>query len=100
MTRQYDVCELRPPQRGLVVIVQNDVSDRLTTRVVAPLSREPHEMIIARIRFEVDFGTGPYLLQVDRLAAIQRSELGKIVGSLAAEQDRIKAALDLLFLGF
>ncbi len=97
--RQYDVCRLRAPRRGLVVVIQNDVSDRLTTRVVAPLSDEPYETVIEKLRFRVDVG-GSYLLMIDRLAAVQQSELGPVVGNLAHEQDRIKSALDLLFLGF
>lgn len=97
--RQYDVCWLRPPRNGLVVVLQSNIADRLATRVVAPLSDEPHQLTIGGLRFAVDFGSGSYLLQIDRLAAIERSELGQITGSLAHEQDRIKRALNLLFLG-
>jgi hypothetical protein len=98
--QQYDVCWLRPPQEGLVVVLQSGIVDRLATRVVAPLSDEPHALTIDRLRFDVDFGSGAYLLQVDRLAAIDRSALGQFAGSLAHDRDRIKTALDLLFLGF
>ncbi len=98
--RQYDVCRLRMPRRGLVLIIQNDVSDRLTTRVVAPLSDEPYETVIERLRFHVEVGGNRSLLMLDRLAAVQLLELGPVAGNLAHEQDRIKSALDLLFLGF
>lgn len=98
--RQFDVHRLRPPHEGLVVVLQNDTVDRLATRVVAPLSDEPHKLSIERLRLNVDFGSGSYLLQIDRLAAVEKGTIGQLAGNLAHEQDRIKRALDLLFLGF
>lgn len=98
--RQFDVCWLRPPHEGLVVILQHDLVDQLDTRVVAPLSDTPHRLLIDKLRLNVDFGHGEHLLQMDRLAAIPRAAIGQVAGNLDQEQDRIKAALDLLFIGF
>jgi hypothetical protein len=98
--RQFEVRWLRAPHEGLVVILQHDATDLLDTCVVAPLSEEPHRFVIDRLRLNVDFGGGDHLLQVDRLAAIRRSEIGQFAGNLDHEERRIKAALDLLFVGF
>lgn len=98
--RQFDVCWLREPHEGLVVILQHDATDMLDTRIVAPLTDIPHRMLIDRIRLNVDFGGGEHLLQIDRMAAIRRSDIGRVAGNLDHEERRIKAALDLLFVGF
>lgn len=98
--RQFDVHWLRSPREGLVVILQHDLADQLDTRVVAPLTDVPHRLVVDGLRLKVDFGSGDYLLQIDRLAALSRSAIGPYAGRLEHEQDRIKAGLDLLFLGF
>ena len=96
--RRYDVCPLRSRTEQLVVVLQDDLADTLATRVVAPLS-ESREGMIGGLRFPVEIGRGAYMVQIDRLAAIARSELGPPVGTIEAEERRIKAALDLLFFG-
>lgn len=98
--RQFDVHWLKPPHQGAVAILQSDVSDRLATRVVAPLSAQSLGQSLQHLRIDVDFGAGLYELQIDRLAAIEIRAIGQLAGSLSHEQDRIKRGLDLLFLGF
>lgn len=98
--RQFDVHWLKPPHEGLVVMLQHDLADQLDTRVVAPLTDVPHRLVATGLRLKVDFGTGEYLLQIHRLAAISRSAIGQFAGRLEQEQDRIKAGLNPLFLGF
>lgn len=97
---QYDVCELKPPKTGYVVVLQHDVSDQLDTVVVAPLSDAPYRQLIDRLRLQIDFSGRPFILQTDRLAAIPRGAVGHTVGTLKHDQDRIKLALDFLFFGF
>jgi hypothetical protein len=48
----------------------------------------------------LDVAGSPLILATHLLAALPRAELGLPVGSLAPERDRIRAALDMLFLGF
>jgi toxin CcdB len=98
--RQFDVCRLRGRRaEQLVVILQHDLVDDLETRIVAPLSDKPFRKLIAGLRLPVVFDGSKFILQIDRLAAIDRREIGAVAGSLATEEQRIKNALDLAFFG-
>ena len=97
--KQFDVCRLRERSEQLVVVLQHDMADELTTRVVAPLSDKPYHNLIARVRVPVQFDGGPCVVQLDRMSAIGLRSIGGVVGSLIAEEYRIKSALDLLFFG-
>jgi hypothetical protein len=94
--QQFDVCELKGG-RGLVAILQHDALDELATRIVAPLSDRPYRKVIDRARIEVEVEARRYVLQLDRMAAVETSGLGKVVASIAGEERRIKNGLDLLF---
>lgn len=97
--KQFDVCRLRNPPDQLVVILQNDLVDELGTRVVAPLSDETHRALIDVLRIPVEIDFGSYVVQLDRMAAIERRMIGQVIGTLAAEESRIKRGLELLFFG-
>lgn len=97
--KQLDVCRLKKPGEQLVVVLQHDVADELATRVVAPLSDESYRHLIARLRIPVEFEGGRYVLQLDRMAAIERGAMGNVVGSLATDEQRIKNGIDFLFFG-
>jgi hypothetical protein len=55
--------------------------------------------LIARLRIPVEFEGGRYVLQLDRMAAIERGAMGNVVGSLATDEQRIKNGIDFLFFG-
>jgi CcdB protein len=96
--RRYDICEIK--QRGLAVILQHDAASDLNTRIVAPLSTHLGKRIVNRARHQVQFDGKPYILQLDRMAAIDVKQLGAVRGSLSAIQDDIKNGIDLLLFGF
>jgi toxin CcdB len=86
---------------GLVVDVQSDLLDDFGTRVVVPLIELAHAPKAPRRLnpvFPVD--GRPMILATHLLAALPRAELGPPLGSLGSERDAIRAALDMLFLGF
>lgn len=86
---------------GLVVDVQSDLIEALSTRAVVPLiplDRAPKPARRLNPVFELP-GTGPVVFVAQYIAALPRAELGHPAGSLAGEQDRVRAALDMLFLG-
>ena len=97
--KQFDVCRLRHPPDQLVVILQHDLVDQLGTRLVAPLSATSDRALIDGLRFAVELDLGSYVVQLDRMAAIEQRMIGQAVGSLSAEESRIKRGLDLLFFG-
>ena len=86
---------------GLVVDVQSDLIDILDTRVVVPLlpaGRSPKRA--DRLNPVFLLPKGEVALFPQFIATLPRAALGGPVGSLAPERDRIRDALDMLFLGF
>jgi toxin CcdB len=87
---------------GLVVDVQSDLLEPFGTRVVIPLVALEHAPRAPRRLnpvFEVE--GEPMILATHLLAAVAEGELSRpALGSLASHRDAIRAALDMLFLGF
>jgi transcriptional antiterminator Rof (Rho-off) len=96
--RQYDVCHLTRREQ-LIVVLQHDVTDELATRIVAPLVKSASHSNVARIRVPVAVNGGKYLLCLDRMAAVDRSEIGNVVDSIADADFPTKNGLDFLFFG-
>ncbi len=97
--KQFDICRLRNPPDQLVVVLQHDLIDELGTRVVAPLSNRPYRALVDAVRIPIEFELGGYVVQLDRVAAIEQRMIGQVVGTVRAEEQRIKRGLDLLFFG-
>jgi CcdB protein len=95
---RFDICEIRP--RGLVVILQHDSASDFGTRIVAPLSAHVGKRIVSRARHQVRFDGKNYILQLDRMAAVELKQISAVKGSLSAIQDDIKNGIDLLLFGF
>lgn len=94
---QFDLYRL---DGSLVMDVQADLLDRLSTRIVVPLlpeSEAPRPADRLNPVFIVE-GTR-YVLLPQFMAAVAVGELSNKVGSLTAERDRIKAAVDMVFDG-
>jgi toxin CcdB len=101
---QYDVMENPVPgARGafpFVAILQSDLADTGSDRIVAPLvpsARIPG--VAGRLMPIVKVEGVGHALIVPRLTAVPAAELRTVKGSLSAYRDEIVAALDLLFLG-
>ena len=95
--------DLYRPRRGpgYLLDIQSNWLDRLPSRVVVPLL--PPTVALPVIRdltpvFRV--GEEEVAMMTHYLTAIPRRELGLAVGSLAAHQDEISRALDMLMTGF
>ncbi len=97
--RQFDVCRLKTPSDQYILILQHDIVDGLHTRVVAPLSAEPYQQLIARLRIPVEFEGISYVVQLDRMAAIRTAEIGQVQGNLADFEHAVKNGMDLLLSG-
>jgi len=93
---RYDI-HAAPSGSGYVVDMQADLLDALNTRVVVPLLPEDAAPPPARYLnpvIEVD-GT-PHVLVTQYLAAVRRSVLGPVIGSVRSRRDDITRALDML----
>ncbi|MES2713653.1 MAG: CcdB family protein [Pseudomonadota bacterium] len=86
---------------GYALVVQSDHLDALRARAVLPLlpiGNAPPPLPGLNPEFVLE---GERLVMATHLlSAVDRTVLGPAVGDLAAERDRITAALDLLLTGF
>jgi toxin CcdB len=99
---QFDV--LRNPRGGaypLVVDVQAELHGRLATRVVVPLTPRAKYAAqpITRLQPLVKVGGDEYVAVFPLIAAVPRTSLGAVVGSLASRRADLIAALDMLITG-
>jgi len=85
---------------GYVVELQSDLLERLAVRVVAPIVPGDPAIAISRLTPLIRFNGAEHLLLTYQMASLPIRELQRPVGSLFADQDAIKRALDILFLGF
>jgi toxin CcdB len=86
----------------LLVDVQSDLLEPLSTRVVVPLTRAAvlTKKPLSHLTPEISFDAERYVLMTPQLAGINRSELGPLAGTVADERQTILAALDFLLTGF
>ena len=102
---QFDViANPFPASRGrhpFLVALQSDLLARtFDTVVVAPLERAETGRFADRLNPRVTIDGASFALIAQEIATVRKSALRNPVGSLAAERDKIIAALDLLFTGF
>ena len=100
---QFDVHRNRGANRGsipYVVVVQSTLFDNYRRRVVVPLVKASTVGKIANPRFNPTFkiGTTVVVLHPLETVSVAIQNLGKPVGSLAREADRIIGAMDELLM--
>ena len=98
MAAQFDL--YRTPDGVLVVVLQADLLDGLSTRVVAPLV--PAGSVgrpLPALNPVVTLGESRWLVMPQLAATLTLPELGDRVGSLAMMRDAIIRALDALLSG-
>jgi mRNA-degrading endonuclease toxin of MazEF toxin-antitoxin module len=101
---KYDVFELTggrgKPASGLVVVLQHRLLEDLQTMVVAPLDEPRATEKAPRLRPTVQVAGKSFQVQIDRLAAIDKKLLGRRIGDVLAESDRVDVAIAMLLNGF
>ena len=96
--RQFDIVQLH--DRKLVVLLQSDLLEERETRGVAPLISTRDVRPTPRLHVPVKVGRKSYFMATEKLAAIQRSEISSVVGSVADRDYELRRALDVVFSGF
>ena len=102
---QFDVLANPFPRsrerQPFLVALQSDLLARaLDTVVVAPLEPMASGKFVDRLNPQVVVDGQPFALIAQEIATVRKAALGARRGSVAAERDKIIAALDLLFTGF
>ncbi|WP_183713599.1 MULTISPECIES: CcdB family protein [unclassified Rhizobium] len=87
--------------RTLVLDLQADLLDRLSTRIMAPLLRAEDVLTpIARLNPQFTIADETYIMATQLMAAIPLAEIGELITDLSSHGDQITAATDFLFQGF
>jgi toxin CcdB len=97
---QFDVYAGVGRSNRLVVDLQSNILGPIATRIVAPLFQQSETPVLTELTLPVRLEGQDLIVMVPLLASIPVRELQRPVGSLASDQDAIKRALDVLFLGF
>ncbi|MEQ1671601.1 MAG: CcdB family protein [Hyphomicrobium sp.] len=95
---QFDIVKLHGGQLG--VLLQSDLLNERETRIVAPLISRKKVKLTPVLHLEIMIGRKPYLLATEKMAAIERSEVAAVIGSIADRDYEIRRALDIVFTGF
>jgi len=98
---QFDVLRTRVGSAyPLVVDVQADTHARLATRIMVPMVlRARYAQPISRLTPVMPVHGTAYVVMIPLMAAIPKTAVGEIVGSLAPQRMTLIAALDLLLTG-
>jgi mRNA interferase MazF len=84
------------------VIVQDDRFDATDSIVVCPLTADPTPAPMFRLSIQPSAQSGlraPCRMMVDKLTAVPRKRLGRLVGTLASEEVRTLNRAIFVFLG-
>lgn len=98
MAAQYDVCTA--PGGTRVVVVQSDLLDGMTTRVVIPLLPPSAGLVpMMPLNPVLTLGTDRLMLMPQLMATLSLRDLSPPEASLAVYRDEITRALDMLLSG-
>lgn len=94
---QFELYRLKDGQ--LVVDLQTDLIGIEASRVVAPLRDAALYTAFPGLTPSVEVEGATWIVRVQELAAVPRTELRESVGSLRDHRDALKRALDILIEG-
>lgn len=97
---QFDVYAGVGRSNRLVVDLQSNILGPIATRIVVPLFQRSETPALTELTPLVRLDGRDLVVMIPLLASIPIRELQRPIGSLASDQDAIKRALDVLFLGF
>jgi toxin CcdB len=85
----------------LLLDVQSDLLEPLSTRVVVPLSpaATARDLVMKQLAPILTIDGKQYVMLTPQLAGVSTRELGQSIGNLTAGRPAIVAALDLLITG-
>ena len=103
MPRQFDIVENRNASTRrtypFLIVLQSDRASSFNSLIVAPLIKSSGPLDHSRIHPAIEIAKVRYAVLSERLAAVQATTLGPVVGSAEDHRYEIVAALDMLFTG-
>jgi toxin CcdB len=98
---QFAVYPMPRGRTGFMVDVQSRLLEDLATRVVIPLVPQAFapRIPMKTLNPVLPFNGAAFMLMTQNMASILVSQMGRSVGTLAAERDQIVRAIDALLSG-
>jgi toxin CcdB len=100
MLQQFDICRVSGAQAEFAVVLQHSYLLDQATCIVAPMLRSDIYKKAGKLHPIVDLNDTSYVVAMELLSSVPRRSLTPRVGTALQKADDIKAALDLLFIGF
>ena len=101
--RQFDVFANKSPRsrdtHPYFIILQSDLLEQFTTRIVAPLIAPTRIAMLERLMPEVSVGGERFVVAMPDLGPMPVHAIGAAVENLESERERLIGALDLVFTG-
>ncbi|MEQ1717995.1 MAG: CcdB family protein [Hyphomicrobium sp.] len=102
--KRFDICPARGTgvrgRERLVIILQHEHLSDLATTVVAPLYSVRELPALNGLRPILTLGRKKFVIAIDRLVSIPKSQLATSVGSAEPIRFELLRAVDRLFSGF
>lgn len=99
---RFDLYRVEGWRIPLMVDVQADHLDELSSRIVIPLRRFDSDVApgITRLKPVLRLPIGDHVLETPDIGSLPCIAIGRPVGNIAEHRDQITAAIDFLFQGF
>lgn len=96
---QFDAVRLH--SGDLVVVLQSDLVEYLPTRLVAPLLPiDQVPSVVPRLNPKIAINDVEFILATHLAATVPMRQLGRVEAMLSEHDYAIKAAIDMLIIGF
>jgi len=100
---QFDVCRVSGLRDGsavdLALILQNDILDDTSTRVVAPVIEVDRRRQTTKTAPIIEIDGVHYMIAMNLVMTVPRRNLGRPIANLKNEEHVLKKAIDMVFYG-
>lgn len=95
--KQYDLVRLKGGE--IAMILQSDLLDGLSTRIVVPVVPASEMEPIPRLQPNLTFGRRRMVLAMEQMTAIRLTDIDKVVASARGLEYEIQRAYDMVLSG-
>lgn len=97
MMKQYDVVRLKGGE--MAMILQSDLLDALSTRIVVPVVPASEMEPIPRLQPDLLLGRRRMVLAMEQMTAVRLSDIDKVVATARGLEYEIQRAYDMILAG-
>ena len=95
--RQFDVVRLKGGE--LVVVLQSDLLDHFSTRVVVPLLPPAEVHPTPRLHPLIRVGRRNYIIAIEQITTVRATDVVAVLGTAKSIEYEIRRAFDIIWMG-